>query len=56
MVDFSTVCWYCHRSDLENIGSYVKCRQCGATWNEVPKPRQFDPTKRKPRDIGTVGE
>ncbi|MBA7602877.1 hypothetical protein ES703_09973 [subsurface metagenome] len=28
-------CWSCESEDIENKGSYVQCRQCGATWNEV---------------------
>ena len=30
-------CWSCGGSLQENKGSYVQCRSCGATWNEVPK-------------------
>lgn len=42
MTNYRTSCWYCHKSDMENMGGYVLCRQCGATWNEIPRPRPFN--------------
>lgn len=29
-------CWSCGSKDLDNMGDHIKCRACGATWNELP--------------------
>jgi len=29
-------CWSCHSFDMKDKGTYSQCRNCGATWNEVP--------------------
>lgn len=29
-------CWSCGSRDMENKGSYVQCRKCGATWCGIP--------------------
>lgn len=29
-------CWSCNSLDLEDKGTHVQCRACGATWNYVP--------------------
>jgi len=29
-------CWSCGSLDMEEKGTYVQCRACGATWNSVP--------------------
>lgn len=34
-------CWYCGSRDMENKGSYVQCRSCGATWNETPVIKEY---------------
>jgi 5-methylcytosine-specific restriction endonuclease McrA len=31
-------CWNCGSKDLEDMGDHVKCRDCGATYNDVPAP------------------
>ena len=36
MIDkYERQCWSCGSRDMEDLGDYVKCRKCGATWNEV---------------------
>ena len=35
---YEQVCWSCGSKDVEPDKLGVKCRSCGATWNEVPKP------------------
>lgn len=37
MADYNKVCWYCKSKDLEDMGTHVKCRECGATYNPVPR-------------------
>jgi len=60
-------CWSCQGKDLENMGRYVKCRSCGATWNYIPKsgalcitevdavtdgsPQGYESTRYKPRGV-----
>lgn len=39
MPDYSKVCWYCGKKAMEPVGTYFQCRECGATWNEVPAPK-----------------
>jgi len=34
--DYNKVCWNCGSKDLAPMGTYVKCRICGATYNAVP--------------------
>lgn len=36
MPDYTKVCWYCGKRDMEVKGTYFQCRSCGATWNDVP--------------------
>ena len=43
-------CWYCGSKDLEDLGEYVKCRKCSATWNDLPKGGASPVTER--RDLG----
>ena len=31
-------CWYCQAKGMVNIGVYLKCPECGATWNDVIRP------------------
>ncbi len=38
-------CWGCQGKDLEDMGAYVKCRSCGATYNYVPKPGNYPITE-----------
>lgn len=38
MKDYTKVCWNCGGINLQDMGDHVKCRECGATYNEVPKP------------------
>ncbi len=35
---YNKVCWNCGSTDLEDRGDFKKCRKCGATYNELPKP------------------
>jgi len=35
---YERVCWSCGGRNIESMGDYVRCRDCGATWNEVPGP------------------
>ena len=35
---YEKVCWSCGSKDLEHLEDHVRCRSCGATWNEVLKP------------------
>ena len=30
-------CWYCGSKNMERLSNHVKCLDCGATWNVVPK-------------------
>jgi len=39
---YSKKCWCCGGFKLEDKGTYVQCRACGATWNFVPS-LGFDP-------------
>ena len=34
---YECYCWNCGSQDMEALGEYVRCRACGATWNEVPE-------------------
>lgn len=40
-------CWYCGSWDMEALGEYVRCRACGATWNEVPEAHSSPVTTEK---------
>ena len=31
-------CWYCGSKDMLDMGDYVKCSGCGATYNDLPRP------------------
>lgn len=31
-------CWSCGSRDMEKFPDHVRCRSCGATWNEIPDP------------------
>lgn len=42
-------CWNCGGKDLEDMGDHVKCRSCGATWNEIA-PLSPDPRSGKSND------
>lgn len=37
-MDYNKVCWNCGSDDLKDMGGFVKCQDCGATHNELPKP------------------
>jgi DNA-directed RNA polymerase subunit RPC12/RpoP len=30
-------CWNCGSKNMERLANHVRCRDCGATWNVVPK-------------------
>jgi len=32
---FEKKCWYCGSRDIEKDDRGVRCRSCGATWNEL---------------------
>ncbi len=36
-MDYNKVCWNCRGKDLEAMGDHVKCRKCGATYNDPPR-------------------
>ena len=38
MKKYMKKCWSCGGEDMEDMGSFVKCRGCGATYNPVNKP------------------
>jgi len=35
--EYERQCWNCGGQDLEHDDRGVRCRKCGATWNEVPQ-------------------
>ena len=37
-MDFTKICWYCGRNDMMSCDDFYVCQNCGASWNEVPKP------------------
>jgi len=60
-------CWHCGSKNMEKLTNYVKCRDCGATWNITPHlapptmtevdrdtdkaPTAYGPTRFKPRGV-----
>lgn len=40
-------CWYCGSKHMERLPNYAQCRDCGATWNVVPKLRPVPLTLRR---------
>ena len=34
--DYTKLCWYCGSKDMEPDERGVRCRKCGATWNQPP--------------------
>ena len=46
-------CWYCHGTNLEPDSKGCRCRDCGATWNEIKKP--FPPMCAPVKDLAAAG-
>lgn len=38
MSNYYKLCWYCGAKDLKDMGEYVLCRACQATYNDIPQP------------------
>lgn len=38
-------CWDCGSKNMEKLDSYVKCRDCGATWNDISALKAAPMTK-----------
>jgi len=49
-------CWYCKSKNLEKLANYVKCRDCNATFNVVPKIGASPVTERRDLALGAFGE
>ena len=41
MMDYTKQCWNCGKVTVEAEGSYYRCKECGATWNET---RHLEPS------------
>ena len=47
------VCWFCNSANLSECVAYVKCNDCGATWNPVPDTHGDAVTYKK--DLAAAG-
>lgn len=45
MPNYEKICWYCKSKNMEPVETWWRCRDCGATHVDLPKPSSYSITE-----------
>ena len=40
-MNYQEECWSCHKQTMDPEGSFYRCSNCGATWNEQSQAKTY---------------